>query len=336
VEKFQLPAAVETCCGVLRGAGYAAHPVGGCVRDLLLGRTPQDWDVTTSARPERVGALFPRALPTGLAHGTVTVVVDSLPIQVTTFRREEGYSDARHPDAVRFDVDLAGDLARRDFTVNAMALGPEGEVIDPFDGQGDLARGLLRAVGDPAARFSEDALRILRAVRFAAQLSFALEEGTAAALAPCAPLVDRVAPERVKAEVEKILLSPRPQWVGRLVELGVLDRFFTGWRRPCPWDALARAERAPIPRWRAFCALTGFPIAALPVERAVRMAVLHPEREAIKQLALTGGDLYRLGLRGEEIGAAQRGLARHVLAHPEDNTKARLGRALETIRKEGA
>ena len=320
---FSLPEPVSVCCAVLRGAGYAAHPVGGCVRDLLLGRVPGDWDVTTSAKPEQVQELFSHTIPTGIRHGTVTVVEGDMTVEVTTFRREGGYSDARHPDTVFFDADLTGDLARRDFTVNSMALGEKLDVIDPFDGRGDLKRRLIRAVGDPMVRFSEDALRILRGVRFAAQLGFALEETTAAAMEACAPLADRVSAERIQTEVEKTLLSPRPQWVGKLVELGVLNRFYTGWK-PCDWNELAGAEAAPTARWRAFCGLTGFPIAALPVERSVRMAVLHPEREAVRRLALSGGALQELGLRGEQIGAAQRRLALHVREHPEDNTPERL------------
>ncbi|MGN0968922.1 MAG: tRNA nucleotidyltransferase [Oscillospiraceae bacterium] len=325
---FQLPEPVSSCCGVLRGAGYAAHPVGGCVRDLLLERAPGDWDVTTSARPEQVQTLFPHTIPTGIRHGTVTVVEGGMAIEVTTFRREGGYTDARHPDAISFDTDLTGDLARRDFTVNAMALDEAGEVIDPFGGQSDLNCRLIRAVGDPAERFSEDALRILRGVRFAAQLDFTVEEATARAMEVHAPLADKVSAERVRTEVEKALLSPRPRWVGKLVELGVLNRFYTDWK-PCDWNELAGAENTPAARWRAFCALTGFPITALPVERAVRMAVLHPEREAIKNLALSGRELYALGLRGEQIGEVQRRLALHVLEHREDNTPERLHRLLD-------
>ena len=293
------------------------------MRDLLLGRAPGDWDVTTSARPEQVQKLFPHTIPTGVKHGTITVVEGEMAIEVTTFRRESGYTDARHPDAVAFDTDLTGDLARRDFTVNAMALGENMEVIDPFDGKGDLVRRLIRAVGDPVQRFSEDALRILRGARFAAQLGFELEKGTAAAMEACAHLVDRVSAERIKTEVEKTLLSPRPQWVGKLVELGVLNRFWNGWKL-CDWNVLTGVEATPQERWRAFCALTDCPVTALPVERAVRMSVLHPEREAVKKLKLSGGELYALGLRGEAIGAAQRQLAHHVLEHPEDNTPERL------------
>lgn len=332
MENLRLPAAVERCCTVLRDAGFAAHPVGGCVRDVLLGREPGDWDVTTAARPERVQELFSHTIPTGIRHGTVTVVEGGMSIEVTTFRTESGYGDSRHPDSVSFDTDLTGDLARRDFTVNAMALGAAGEIIDPFGGRNDLARGLIRAVGEPTTRFSEDALRILRGVRFAAQLGFAVEPDTAAAMEVCAPLVERVSAERVRTEVEKTLCSARPQLVGRMVELGVLNRFFTGWRA-CRWDALAQTVPVPVERWRAFCALTGFPIEALPVERAVRMAILHPEREAVKRLALSGGELQTMGLRGAEIGAVQRALAAHIAAHPRDNTPEALRKIVHEMRK---
>ena len=177
------PAPVAACCGALRRAGYEACPVGGCVRDLLLGRAPGDWDIATSARPEAVTALFERTVPTGLKHGTVTVLLGGMALEVTTFRGESGYSDGRHPDRVTFGVGLREDLARRDFTINAMALAPDGSVLDPFGGRADLARRLIRCVGEPERRFTEDALRMLRAVRFAAQLGFSLEARTAAALA---------------------------------------------------------------------------------------------------------------------------------------------------------
>ena len=328
MEKFLLPMPVERCCTVLRGAGYAAHPVGGCVRDLLLGRVPGDWDVATSALPEQVQKLFPHTIPTGIKHGTITVVEGETAIEVTTFRRESGYTDARHPDAVAFDTDLTGDLARRDFTINAMALDDNLNVMDPFGGKDDLKRRIIRTVGDPMLRFSEDALRILRGVRFAAQLGFELEKTTAAAMEACAPLTGRVSAERIKTEVEKTLLSPKPQWVGKLIELGILDRFWTGWR-PCSWDQLEEAEATPKGRWRAFCDLTGFPVSALPVERTVRMAVLHPERETVRILALSGKELYALGLRGKEIGSVQRRLALHVLKYPVDNTPERLRQLLD-------
>lgn len=323
MKKIRLPGAVQRCCDTLRVAGFDAHPVGGCVRDLLLGRIPGDWDVTTSARPETVQSLFSHTIPTGIKHGTITVIEDGVSIEVTTFRLESGYGDSRHPDRVSFDTDLTGDLSRRDFTVNAMALDENLNVIDPFGGKEDLERKVICAVGEPERRFSEDALRILRGVRFAAQLGFMVEEETAKAMEVCAPLVDKVSAERIKTEVEKILLSPNPQRVGELVAFGVLDRFHSDWI-PCDWDELNHVQNTPVERWRAFCAMSGFPIEALPVERFVRMSILHPERELVKVLALSGGELQRLGLCGEAIGITQKRLAAHVQDYPEDNTPERL------------
>ena len=320
---WPIPAGVRACLDALRRAGYGAYPVGGCVRDLLLGRTPGDFDVCTGARPERVMELFSRTAPTGLKHGTVTVLTEDGPVEVTTFRREGGYADGRHPDAVDFDATLAEDLARRDFTVNAMALDADGRVIDLYGGQLDLFRRLIRCVGDPDTRFAEDALRMLRAVRFAAQLGFAIEEGTLAAIRRNAHRAENLSGERIKAELEKILLSPRPEKAGELLRLGLLSHL--GGSPDCPdLSPLRDVPAAPIPRWRGFCRLTGFPITALPVERALRRGVLHPEAEAVRALALSGGELAALGLEGRAIGAMQRRLAAHILAHPEDNTREKL------------
>ncbi len=325
-----VPPSVSQCLDTLRRAGFSAYPVGGCVRDTLLGRTPGDWDITTSALPQQTMALFPRTVPTGLAHGTVTVLLDDTPLEVTTFRREEGYGDGRHPDRVEFQASLEQDLARRDFTINAMALGPDGAVIDPFGGQADLEKGLIRAVGDPATRFGEDALRILRAIRFCAQLGFAIERTTAAAMAVQAPRLVHVSAERLVTELSKTLLSPRPAWAGEFFRLGAMERF------GCPvtaadWTLLAAAEGSLEARWAALCALTGLDVTALPLSRSIRNAVLHPHRGEEKNLALSGRDLQSLGLRGPEIGAAQKALLAHVLLHPEDNTRpallARLSRA---------
>lgn len=323
-----IPEAVRNCCEVLRRAGYAAHLVGGCVRDCLLGHEPKDWDVTTSARPEQIQALFEHTIPTGVRHGTVTVIESNMVIEVTTFRRESSYTDSRHPDSVTFDTDLNGDLARRDFTINAMAFAENGDVIAPFGGQKDLKEGVIRAVGDPAVRFSEDALRILRAVRFAAQLDFTIERETAIAMEKYAPMVDHVAAERVKTEMEKILLSERPEWISELIRLGVLNRFYDGWTQ-CRWNMLSCVEPVPVKRWKVFCDLTGFPIERLPIERVVRMAVLRPERECVKNLSLSGGEIQRLGYTGQGIGAAQRRLAAHIQVHPEDNTPERLKEILK-------
>lgn len=320
---WSIPKPVTDCCNTLRKAGYEAYPVGGCVRDLLLGRVPGDWDVTTAAKPEYVLDLFERTIPTGMKHGTITVICGDTAIEVTTFRKEGKYGDSRHPDHVTFDTDLAGDLSRRDFTINAMALGEDSQVIDPYGGRMDLDRKLIRAVGEPGKRFSEDALRILRGIRFAAQLGFEIERETATAMERCAGLTDKVAAQRIKVEVEKILCSPNPQWVSRVVELGVLDRFWNDWNK-CDWNALKTAAPTPTERWAAFCSLTNFPITNLPVERAIKMAVIHPERVYVKKLSLSGEEMKKLGFQGEEIGRAQRKLAQHIQAHPEDNTPRRL------------
>ena len=329
---WPIPAGVRHCLETLDRKLYCAYPVGGCVRDLLLGRAPGDWDVCTDARPEQVMALFPRTVPTGVKHGTVTVLTEDGPVEVTTFRREGGYADGRHPDAVEFDATLAEDLARRDFTVNAMALDADGMVIDLYNGQLDLFRKVIRCVGDPDARFAEDALRMLRAVRFAAQLGFSIEAGTLAAIRRNAHRAAGLSGERIKAELEKILLSPAPELAGEAMRLGLLAHL--GGSTDCPdLSPLRDVPAAPIPRWREFCRLTGFPITALPVERALRRGVLHPEEEALRGLALSGGELAALGFEGPAIGVAQRRLAAHVLAHPEDNTKEKLLALAERYRE---
>lgn len=316
---FALPSPVTACLATLRRNGFEAHPVGGCVRDLLLGRTPGDWDITTSAHPEQIMALFSKTIPTGLPHGTVTVLLDGQSFEVTTFRADVGYSDGRHPDAVVFGASLRDDLARRDFTVNAMALGADGSVIDPFGGQNDLSARLIRAVGDPTVRFTEDALRMFRAVRFSAQLDFVLEDETRAALISLAQRARFLSGERIKVEVEKTLLSPRPELAARFLQWGLLSAPHS----PSP-DALRAAfqqvPRSAGPRWRAFCEATGFDITSLPTERRLRAAVLHPEREAVKTLALKADRLMALGFDGPALGQLQAYLARHILAHPQDNT----------------
>ena len=229
-----VPPHAAACCRRLWEAGYEAYPVGGCVRDLLLGRTPPDWDVTTSALPEQVMALFPGAVPTGLRHGTVTLPTRGGPVEVTTFRTEGGYADGRHPDAVSFRATLREDLARRDFTVNAMALDRDGTVIDPFGGRADLAARLLRCVGDPALRFREDALRMFRAVRFSAQLDFALCDDLPPAIRANAGRASALSAERVHGELEAILLSPRPAKPGPLCGLPACPGTTGGGGTPWP------------------------------------------------------------------------------------------------------
>ena len=205
----------------LHGAGHAAYAVGGCVRDSLLGLDPHDWDLCTSARPEQVMALFgeEKCIPTGLQHGTVTVKQGGRLYETTTFRTEGAYSDGRHPDAVCFVPDVREDLARRDFTINAMAYNEAEGLVDPFGGQKDLQNGLLRAVGEPQQRFTEDALRILRLYRFAARFGFALDAATARAARQLAPHLDCISAERIQEELAKLLAAPQP---GAYLEPAVL------------------------------------------------------------------------------------------------------------------
>ena len=323
----ELPTGARACLERLNGAGYAAYPVGGCVRDLLLGRAPGDVDLCTAARPEAVMALFPNAVPTGIVHGTVTVPTPDGNIEITTFRRDGSYADARHPDSVSFDAGLREDLSRRDFTVNAMALAEDGGVIDPFGGREDLKKGIIRCVGDPDKRFSEDALRMLRGVRFAAQLGFAIEEKTRAAMGWNAPLTARVSGERIKAELEKTLLSERPEMAGEMIGLGLLAHLYE-FPKSCDLSHLSVLPATAEERWRGFCAATGFPITALPVERKIRRAVEHPEAGIIPTLALSPKDLMARGLSGSAISAAQKKLALHVLEHPEDNEPETLKKLL--------
>ena len=206
----------------LEGVGFAACFVGGCVRDTLLGRPVHDWDITTSALPEEIMALFPRCIPTGIKHGTVTVLLRGESFEVTTFRRDGAYHDGRHPDGVVFVPNLTEDLARRDFTINAMAMHLDGRITDCFDGKADLKRGIIRCVGDPERRFREDALRMLRAWRFSAQLGFQIEDDTARAIRENAGLCRLLSRERVCAEAEKTLLSPRPETLSVMLREGLL------------------------------------------------------------------------------------------------------------------
>lgn len=206
---IRIPAQIATALETLNGAGQEAFLVGGCVRDALFGRTPHDFDLATSALPEETCALFSayRTVKTGLKHGTVTVLIDGMPIEITTYRLDGAYADHRHPEEVVFTSSLVEDLARRDFTINAMAYHPSRGLIDPFSGREDLALGCIRAVGDPEKRFDEDALRILRALRFAARFGFSIEERTAAAARSRAETLSRIAAERVREELFGILLA---------------------------------------------------------------------------------------------------------------------------------
>ena len=219
--KLTLDPGAAALLDALHAAGYAAYAVGGCVRDSLLGRTAHDWDLCTSALPQQVMELFgpEQCIPTGLQHGTVTIKYGGQLYETTTFRTEGSYTDGRHPDAVQFVPDVREDLARRDFTINAMAYNEAEGLVDPFGGQKDLQNGLLRAVGEPQQRFTEDALRILRLYRFAARFGFALDAATARAARQLAPHLDCISAERIQEELAKLLAAPQP---GAYLEPAVL------------------------------------------------------------------------------------------------------------------
>ncbi len=224
-QDIRLPGKVNSIITVLKAHGYEAYAVGGCVRDLVLGRIPEDWDITTSALPEETKALFARTIDTGLEHGTVTVLLEGEGFEVTTYRIDGKYEDSRHPSEVTFTRNLREDLLRRDFTINAMAYNEESGLVDLFGGMEDLRGKVIRCVGNAGERFSEDALRILRGVRFAAQLGFAIEDGTRAGMKELAPTLQNISAERIQAELVKMLASDRPELLRDAYELGITKQF---------------------------------------------------------------------------------------------------------------
>ena len=222
---IELPDHVKFILDTLEANGYEGYAVGGCVRDALLGRVPQDWDITTNAKPMQVKALFRRTIDTGLQHGTVTVMLDHTGYEVTTYRIDGEYEDGRHPKEVSFTGNLSDDLMRRDFTINAMAYNGTKGLVDLFMGREDLEKGVIRCVGEPTERFTEDALRMMRAIRFSAQLGFAIEEQTMEAICALAPTIQRISAERIQMELLKTLTSAHPQTACLFYEAG-LSRYF--------------------------------------------------------------------------------------------------------------
>ena len=221
--RIALPKDVKHIIGVLMENGYEAYAVGGCVRDSILGRVPGDWDITTSALPMQVKELFRRTVDTGIQHGTVTVMLGRNGYEVTTYRIDGRYEDSRHPESVEFTPKLEEDLKRRDFTINAMAYNDEHGIVDIFDGVGDLQRKIIRCVGNAHDRFDEDALRILRAVRFSAQLGFGIEENTARAAKELAVNLKRIRSERIHTEFNKMLKSPHPDYFSVADAIGIME-----------------------------------------------------------------------------------------------------------------
>lgn len=238
--RLTLPEKVRKLILIIEKAGYEAYAVGGCVRDAVLGRVPQDWDITTSATPEQIKALFPHTVDTGIAHGTVTVLLGREGFEVTTYRIDGAYEDCRHPKEVTFTRSLEEDLKRRDFTVNAMAYNDKTGLVDLFGGREDLSNGIIRAVGDPDERFREDALRIFRAIRFAAQLGFAIDPETERAMSSFAGNLQAVSAERIREELTKLLGSEHPEELIRASELGL-----TGYWLP-EWDEMLKTGQENI------------------------------------------------------------------------------------------
>ena len=236
--KIVIPEQVNSILESLQKSGYEAYVVGGCVRDALLGREPNDWDITTSALPTEVKSVFPRTIDTGLQHGTVTVLCGGTGYEVTTFRVDGVYEDGRHPKEVTFTPSLREDLKRRDFTINAMAYNNESGLVDLFGGQKDLENGIVRAVGDPVQRFTEDALRIMRAIRFSAQLGYEIEPGTLKAAEILAPNLQKISSERIREELEKTLLSDRPELLRTAWEAGITKEFIPEFDRCMETDQI--------------------------------------------------------------------------------------------------
>ncbi len=252
--KIFLPQAVKKCISVLENAGYEAFCVGGAVRDMIMGLSPSDFDVTTNCPPKTTQELFERSIPTGIEHGTVTVICDKMPIEVTTYRTEGGYTDSRHPDSVRFVGNIKDDLSRRDFTVNAIAYNEKPGFFDPFGGIADIEDRTLRTVGKASRRFSEDALRIMRLYRFASQLDFAIEDQTGEAARQLLPLLQKISAERIFAELKKMLCGKNAENAAEFFALGGLE--FLGLRK-CNISGLCSLQNDISVRFAALMILSG-------------------------------------------------------------------------------
>lgn len=307
----------------LDSAGHRAVLAGGCVRDSLLGRRPSDWDIASSASPEEVLALFSRCVPTGIKHGTVTVLSGGGSVEVTAFRAEGGYSDHRRPDSVSFGCPLEADLARRDLTVNAMAMDAAGEITDPFGGRDDLRRRLLRCVGEPERRFDEDALRMLRTVRFSAQLGFEIEPRTLEAIRALAHLASGLSAERVRDELLKTLRSPAPGLVWQLVDLGLLDACLAPGDASAPREAL---DVLPIyARLAHFC--RGLELGGYIMSTDRFLAALRFDGETLRRTA-SAVEVLKSGSRDWKRLLRGHGEAAVLAAHPKN-------RALRAVLRSG-
>ena len=241
---IKMPDDVKVIIEKLTENGYEAYAVGGCVRDSIIRRVPGDWDITTSALPAEVKALFKRTIDTGIEHGTVTIMMGHNGYEVTTYRLDGEYEDSRHPKNVEFTQNLREDLRRRDFTINAMAYNDELGIVDMFGGMDDLENGIIRCVGNAEERFTEDALRILRAVRFSAQLGFEIEENTCKAITKLAPTLEKISRERIHTELGKLLLSEHPDFINKAWELGITSVVLREYDEACDKEIIGKFLKA--------------------------------------------------------------------------------------------
>lgn len=262
--RIELPENVRFIINTLTEHGFEAYAVGGCVRDSILHKRPGDWDITTSARPQKVKELFRRTIDTGIQHGTVTVMLGKEGYEVTTYRIDGEYEDGRHPKAVEFSTNLLEDLKRRDFTINAMAYNDTCGLVDEFDGIGDIKRKVIKCVGLAKERFTEDALRMMRAVRFSAQLGFVIEQTTFDAVIELAPNIEKVSRERIQVEFTKTLLSDNPDYVIKFSDGGILchvlpktDSILNSDRKKEVLSMLRLSERNSAVRYAALLFLAG-------------------------------------------------------------------------------
>lgn len=314
--KVQMPKEAGYILNTLMENGYEAYIVGGCVRDSILGKAPQDWDITTSATPEQTKALFRRTIDTGIEHGTVTVMMDKVGYEVTTYRVDGKYEDHRRPKEVTFTASLSEDLKRRDFTINAMAYNDKEGIVDEFDGMGDLRRGVIRCVGKPQERFDEDALRILRAVRFAAQLDFEIAEDTRQAIREKVEFLRDISAERIQVELTKLITSNHPEKLIDAYELGitkvVLPEFDAMMETPqntkyhCydvgrhTIEVMKHVEPTPILRWAAFLHDVAKPRCRTTDEEGVDHFHGHPQEgkvmahQVLRRLKLDNDTIHRV------------------------------------------
>lgn len=341
--KIQMPEAANYIIQTLMAHGYEAYIVGGCVRDSVLGRTPQDWDITTSATPEQTKALFRRTIDTGIEHGTVTIMMDHVGYEVTTYRVDGKYEDHRRPKEVTFTASLLEDLKRRDFTINAMAYNEQEGLVDIFGGAEDLRRGIIRCVGVPQERFDEDALRILRAVRFAAQLDFEIEAKTRQAIREKAEFLRDISAERIQVELAKLITSDHPERIIDAYELGitaiVLPEFDTMMETPQhtvyhKYDVgrhtvavMQNIDATPVLRWAALLHDSAKPECRTTDEQGVDHFYGHPKAGK----AIARRVLRRMKLDNDTIQRVERLVEWHDFGLDGTVTKKTLRRALNRM-----